>query len=330
MHTFGGPNVDGGGPQAGVTLGSDGSVYGTTYAGGSHSRGVAFKLANQPGWPITILHQFVPSGAVNPKTLLVFGPGGLLYGGSGYSNLGFPANFSLSPLGDSVEYSALTFGAQTALSLGLTAVPGQNSLLGIMSPGIASRPSVYTLEANGTGGMRVQTQYTFGPPPDVGSPDTPLTLGTNVLAGSAFGCGTGGGTHNQGGVYQVTRQKNGTFSESVIFSFPDAANPYAIAGGCSVVQANPSGTLLGITGGILNTSPQSVPQNLVFELTPPSAPGDAWTETPLLSFFAGSTGEPINPSWPIARIGNSFYVAFSNNNGNGYQFGAVVQLSITP
>ena len=330
LHTFGGNNPDGGGPQAGVTLGPDGSVYGTTVGGGDRGRGVAFKLANQPGWPITILHQFALSGAVNPKTLLVFGPGGLLYGGSGYSNLGFPADFSVSPLGDSVEYSAITFGAQTAVSLGLTAVPGQSGLLGITTPGIMSSPTFYTLAANGTGGMRVKTQYTFGPPPDVGSPNTPLTLGTSALEGSAFGCGSYGGAHNQGGVYQITRQKNGTFNESVIFSFPDPTDPYAVAADCSVLQANPTGTLIGITGSFTNGAPINQPANFVFQLTPPTAPGGAWTETPLLSFFTGNSGNPVGPSWPIARIGNAFYIAFSNDNGLGIQRGAVVQLTLTP
>ena len=43
LHNFTGSNNDGAFPQGGVTLGSDGNFYGTTYEGGSVTAGAVFK-----------------------------------------------------------------------------------------------------------------------------------------------------------------------------------------------------------------------------------------------------------------------------------------------
>jgi uncharacterized repeat protein (TIGR03803 family) len=55
IYTFLGGN-DGAFPQGGVTLGTDGNFYGTTYEGGTGTAGTVFKLT--PGGTLTILHNF--------------------------------------------------------------------------------------------------------------------------------------------------------------------------------------------------------------------------------------------------------------------------------
>jgi uncharacterized repeat protein (TIGR03803 family) len=46
MYTFQGGTTDGAHPDAGLVQGSDGSFYGTTQSGGTHSKGTVFKVSN--------------------------------------------------------------------------------------------------------------------------------------------------------------------------------------------------------------------------------------------------------------------------------------------
>jgi uncharacterized repeat protein (TIGR03803 family) len=54
---------DGGTPEAGLTWGSDGALYGTTALGGSNGLGAVFKLVpplpGQTVWNETVLHSFI-------------------------------------------------------------------------------------------------------------------------------------------------------------------------------------------------------------------------------------------------------------------------------
>jgi hypothetical protein len=84
-------STDGAYPGAGVTIGSDGSLYGTTYLGGNAagtidgSLGTIFKLTPPSiaggNWTETILRRFTAGfDGANPAASLLFGPKGVLYG----------------------------------------------------------------------------------------------------------------------------------------------------------------------------------------------------------------------------------------------------------
>jgi uncharacterized repeat protein (TIGR03803 family) len=86
LHSFGAPG-DGDLPWAGLVLGSDGNLYGTTETGGAFggasSGGTIFELAPQPGggWAETVLHSFgAPGDGDMPTAGLVIGADGNLYG----------------------------------------------------------------------------------------------------------------------------------------------------------------------------------------------------------------------------------------------------------
>ncbi len=71
---------DGTGPQGGVTLGSDGNFYGTTYGGGAHDYGTVFKIT--PAGKLTTLYSF-PGTAVdgaNPTFPVFQASNGAFYG----------------------------------------------------------------------------------------------------------------------------------------------------------------------------------------------------------------------------------------------------------
>jgi uncharacterized repeat protein (TIGR03803 family) len=109
LHTFTGENGDGVTPYAGVTLGPNGVLYGTTAGGGAIRNdscgagcGVVFELvppSSQGGtWTEVILHNFDGSDGNEPYAGVTMGPEGTLYGTTvfgGTSNQG--TVFSLVP-----------------------------------------------------------------------------------------------------------------------------------------------------------------------------------------------------------------------------------------
>ncbi|HXS67591.1 MAG TPA: choice-of-anchor tandem repeat GloVer-containing protein [Candidatus Polarisedimenticolia bacterium] len=86
LHSFSGP-TDGSGPFAGVLLGSDGKLYGTTLAGGSVSNaGTVFTLKTD-GTEFAILHAFGGgTDGKNPEGGLIEGSDGMLYGTTYYTD----------------------------------------------------------------------------------------------------------------------------------------------------------------------------------------------------------------------------------------------------
>ena len=104
LYAFEAQTGDGKYPVAGVVIGPNGVLYGTTYNGGGAgcSCGTVFSLIppGVPGRPMTetILHSFTGPDGTNPSSSLVLGSNGVLYGtteGGGASGDGIV--FELSP-----------------------------------------------------------------------------------------------------------------------------------------------------------------------------------------------------------------------------------------
>ena len=92
LYSFTG-GADGGEPYKGVTLDSQGNLYGTTVAGGGGpcdgGCGVAYKLTNSGGvWTQTVIHTFTGGDdGSGPGTGLTLGPYGTLYGKIGRAHV---------------------------------------------------------------------------------------------------------------------------------------------------------------------------------------------------------------------------------------------------
>src|SRR5579872_889596 len=133
-------------------------------------------------------------------------------------------------------------------------------------------------------------------------------------AGNLYGTAYSGGALGRGTVYEFTPPPTpgGAWTETTIYTFhgqPDGSNPN---GGLVLDKV---GDLYGTTqiGGIMGSG-------TVFELSPPSEPGGAWTETILYAFpgFPGDGGNPFAPVI-IDTAGNLY--GTTNGGGTG-TFGA--------
>ncbi len=92
LHNFT-AGTDGAYPEAGVTVGPSGAVYGTARSGGTTGSGTVFKLSQvNSTWVFTPLYEFTgKSDGAYPIGGVVFGPDGALYGTTqqgGYKNHG--------------------------------------------------------------------------------------------------------------------------------------------------------------------------------------------------------------------------------------------------
>ena len=96
LHSFTGQDGDGSGPFAGVAVGKNGALYGTTYGGGTSPKGGTIFELEAPAqgsgsWTETVLYNFL--GPLNghgsgPLAGLVVGPNGALFGVTQYGGTG--------------------------------------------------------------------------------------------------------------------------------------------------------------------------------------------------------------------------------------------------
>jgi uncharacterized repeat protein (TIGR03803 family) len=138
-------------------------------------------------------------------------------------------------------------------------------------------------------------------------------------SGRVYGTTAAGGAYQEGTVFQLS-PSNGAWTEAVLYSFcvndvencPDGGEP--MAGPTFDNVGNLYGTTEG--GGAYGLGS-------VFELTPPSDPGGAWTETVLWSFGATGDGQT-----PVSRLifdasGNLYG---TTSGGGAYGGGTVFEL----
>ncbi len=102
LHFFAGHPGDGANPYGGLVQGSDGSFYGTTVSGGTHSLGTVFKIDASGNY--TVLYNFggTLTDGDNPSSAVVQGSDGNFYGmtDSGGTNInGYGSVFRISPSG---------------------------------------------------------------------------------------------------------------------------------------------------------------------------------------------------------------------------------------
>lgn len=328
LHDFTGGD-DGGSPQAGLTLGGRGTLYGTTTAGGmgDPGLGVVFQVTHETGgWVLAPLYTFSGLDGAGPQAPVVFGPGGLLYGSTtNGGNLrdescfyrGCGVVFTLQPpltachavLCDWIENPIYQFASSTDgfEPTGNLAFDQAANLYGTTEMGGTNDAgAVFQLTRSGPTWTKT-TLYNFhgglGPYSGV------IIDRSGVL----YGTTEGGGLFDKGTVFQLTPSASG-WTFTVIYNFHNGINGNNDGGdprGGLVMDAE--GNLYGTTGtGGVNGG------GTVFELSPC---GGGWTFSVIasLSGYHGSVGN-------LAFDGAGNLYGTTRDDG-AYQYGNVFKLT---
>jgi uncharacterized repeat protein (TIGR03803 family) len=336
IYSFTG-GTDGSQPYyAGVTLDTEGNLYGTTYHGGNLAGcggvgcGVVFKLAPvSGGWQESVLYTFKggKDGSF-PRAGVIFDSAGNLYGTtSAGGNLvacsgGCGTAFELTPTvsGPWLETVLHSFnGASDGSSPHAALVfDSAGNLYGTNYWGGAAPAcpaadcgTVFRLAPSTSGPWKERVLHAFTNGVDGGNPASNVTFdtagniyGTTVLGGhltdcSNLGCGT---------IYKLTPTKSGAWNGSVIraFSGPDGTNLVA-------------GVIFDSAGNLYGTAPTGTASHadgLVFKFTPhPTGP---WSQT-VLHGFSGVKGDGKNPEAGLIfdSAGNLYGTTLNGGTGAG-------------
>ncbi len=282
---------------AGLTEGSDGNFYGTTYFGGTENGGSLFKVT--PTGTFTLLHSLGENkrDAFFPYGGLVQGPDGNLYGTTlrgGVNDKG--TVFRISTSGSDFSIIASFAGSDGENPEGTLIVGADGNLYGTtLQGGADNRGTIFRVTTAGD----VSTLYSF---PSLGAFNA-LGLSTNETGanpraglflaadGNYYGTAYQGGANGYGTVFRMTPGG----AVSVVHAFTGA--PFGSGFPLSSVTQDADGNLYGTTesGGYLNQ-------------------GTAWRIAPdgtysLLHSFSGSLIDGSKPYGTLVPMGGALYGA---------------------
>jgi uncharacterized repeat protein (TIGR03803 family) len=199
---------DGGGPEAGVILDSEGNLYGTTEEGGTATLGVVYKLdsANQE----TVLYSFQgATGGSFPNAGVIRDLAGNLYG---TTEFGGPDNagvvYRMNADGQETVLYNFTGGADGGHPEAGVIRDSAGNLYGTTTEGGSGYGVVYKLDASG----QETVLYKFMDQLDGGRPYAGVIRDS---AGNLYGTTVEGGSFLSGVVYKL----NTTGQETVLYSF---------------------------------------------------------------------------------------------------------------
>jgi uncharacterized repeat protein (TIGR03803 family) len=208
--------TDGARPLAGVVLGEDGYLYGTTSEGGAYGQGTAFKMTTggKLVWSVPFNGQ---NGSTPSKELVQVGP--LLYGttpSGGTTDLG--TVFTLTRDGTITTIHSFTGGADGGQPLCRLLPSANGKIYGTTSTGgsaPASGGTVFDLRRNGKLTTLFSFNRTNGYAPWAGLIET--------SPGTFYGTTDGGGAFKYGTVFRIT--SGGKFKLLHSFSGTEGAFP---------------------------------------------------------------------------------------------------------
>ena len=287
LYSFAGLD-DGLNPWGRVTIGKNGTLYGTTYNGGGSGGGTVFQLRPSSAapksalapWSHTVLYDFYLSYGSDgcfPQGDLTLDGSGNIYGTTeqcGVNNNGI--TYKLTPSGsgwtESVLYSQ-PYGDQ-AYAQGGVIFDGAGNLYGVLSDGGQNGlGAVYQLSPSGSGWTEETLynffEYVYGVVPQGGL----LIDASDNLYGTTV---TGGS--NEGGIVFELKHGNGGWIFNTLYNLSGCR----LCGPRDKLVMDAAGNLYGTTYG-----DGAYEMGSVFKLTPSNG---GWNYTSLHDFTGGSDG----------------------------------------
>jgi uncharacterized repeat protein (TIGR03803 family) len=305
IYSFTG-GADGLDPHGGVILDGAGNLYGTTVAGGfggfcaGDGCGVIYKLSLSNGtWTETTLYAFKGlNDGFGPGSGLIFDNAGNLYGTTpdgGRHSAGVV--FELSPIKQAWHYKVLhnfTGKKEGGVgSLGSLLLDAAGNLYGVTELGGANGAgAVYELSPTPKGQWTTTVLHGFQGTPDAANPYGGLIFDKS---GNLYGTTYFGGASGMGAVFQLTPGPNGTWQESVLYSFQggtDGSFP------TTTLVFDAAGSLYGTTS---TGGRPSCDCGTAFKLT---LAGATWNEKIIHSFGQGRDGYSPNYGLTFDPAGN--------------------------
>ncbi|MGA2593138.1 MAG: choice-of-anchor tandem repeat GloVer-containing protein [Bryobacteraceae bacterium] len=235
LHRFAG-GADGLVPYPGVVIDTAGNVYGATLGGGAGTLGTVYELAPGSGtWTHSVLHSF--TGTPDGSTLYatpVLDSAGNLYGTTytgGTHNKGTVFTITSAAGGGWTERVLYSFkgGSDGANPMAPVTFDQNGNLYGTTEAGgTANCGTAYRLTPNQTGAWSESVLHTFlGVTVQDGENPNGLIFDTH---GNLFGTSLGGGVDNPGTIFELSPMPDGSWMETVLYSFTaglDGAYPSA-------------------------------------------------------------------------------------------------------
>jgi uncharacterized repeat protein (TIGR03803 family) len=282
-------------PVAGVTIGRDGNLYGTTIRGGQYDVGTVYKLSPAATlcksfscpWTETPLYQFTDGADGGyPQGALIFDSAGNLYGtasggGTGNNGVIFKLTRSGSGWTQSVLYSFTGSPDGSAPLSGVT-FDANGNLYGTTDEGGPSDDgTVYELSPSGSGWTE-KVLYAFQYSNDGAIPYAGVVLDPE---GNLYGATLYGGTGDGGTIFELM-PSNGSWTFSVLYS-PELSG---LGGPAGTLARSSNGTLYGtlFSGGGQGCSGYGC--GSVFQLAPSNG---GWAYTSLYNL--NDSGDGGNP-----------------------------------
>src|SRR5271157_1676225 len=327
LYSFEGGN-DGASPETGVTIGPNGSLYGTTVqGGGSDNVGTVFNL--QPPatscksalcpWRETVILRFNEGNGDDPYGQPIFDQAGNLYGTTlygGQRNNGEVYELTPSNGGwtENIIYSLGTSGSGYQ-PVGGVIFDQDGNLYGTTRFSAGGYGVVYQLVPSG-GTWEENTVYGFQGGADQGTPETGLIMDN---AGNLYGTTPWFiyGNDANGTVYELS-PSGGGWTYTLLYSFPSG---YEGAGAVSALAMDKSGNLYGETSyeGIVG-GPCPYGCGAVFKLTPSSS---GWIYTDLYNFTGGSDGAEPYGGVVLDNQGNLYGTTWIGGTGTNCYDGSL-------
>jgi len=300
IHDFAGPPADGASPNEPLVF--NGTIFGTTYVGGTDGFGTIFKVATN-GTGYTVLRNFTNIPDAQYPVAGLISDGATLYGTSldgGSDGVGTVFKIDM----DGANFSILhhfTNNPDGAMPQGQLWLDGATLYGTTASGGNNNLGTIFKLNTNG-GDYSVVFNFSNTP-----SAKTPFA-GPTLAGGLIYGVGTAGGTDNLGAVFCLATNGAGF---TVIHSFTNSESQ------------SPQGALVESNGILYGTSVARGTglSGTVFQLATNGA-----DFLVLQNFTNATTG--ANPKGPLVFNGNTLF-GTANTGGSGGG-GALFSLQLSP